>query len=175
MSYQRGRVKKGLRDCSQSQKRRTWVLWLPPLLVNMSPALCFVVASRKMNNSNPSQVALATLLFAIWICLLRNRHYWRNQSESEQFLPSHSGRQRPQAINLIAAEALFHARARHMGAHLNIWPAVAFSPSATRLQKDYALLVLIRLWRHSLAWDLFIGQKRCTLFWCRSSWQKYVK
>lgn len=40
-----------------------------------------------------------------------------NQAESEQFLPSNSERRRPRAINLIAAEGLFHAPARHMGAH----------------------------------------------------------
>lgn len=40
-----------------------------------------------------------------------------NQGESEQFLPSNSERRSPRAINLIAAEALFHAPARHMGAH----------------------------------------------------------
>lgn len=75
------------------------------------------VAVRKINKSHASQATPATLLFAIWICLLKNRHHFMNQAESEQFLPSNSERRRPRAINLIAAEALFHAPARHMGAH----------------------------------------------------------
>lgn len=46
------------------------------------------VAVCKINNSHASQATPATLLFAIWICLLKNRHRFMNQGESEQFLPS---------------------------------------------------------------------------------------